>query len=68
MPRIGFDPTIRVFERTKQVHALVRAATCGRHKLYQVPAPRLRLFLIAKPSVFDYIHTNQGRLLKNIPT
>jgi hypothetical protein len=27
MPRVGFEPTIPVFERTKTVHALKRAAT-----------------------------------------
>jgi hypothetical protein len=27
MPRVGFEPTIPVFERTKTVHALDRAAT-----------------------------------------
>jgi hypothetical protein len=27
MPRVGFKPTILVFERTKTVHALERAAT-----------------------------------------
>jgi hypothetical protein len=27
MPRFGFEPMIRVFERTKKVHALDRAAT-----------------------------------------
>jgi hypothetical protein len=27
MPRIGFEPTIPVFERAKTVHALDRAAT-----------------------------------------
>jgi hypothetical protein len=27
MPRVGFDPTIIAFERTKTVHALDRAAT-----------------------------------------
>jgi hypothetical protein len=27
MPRVGFEPTIPVFERTKTVHALGRAAT-----------------------------------------
>jgi hypothetical protein len=27
MPRLGFDPTIPVFERAKTVHALDRAAT-----------------------------------------
>jgi hypothetical protein len=26
MPRVGFEPTIQVFERTKTVHALDRAA------------------------------------------
>jgi hypothetical protein len=26
MPRVGFEPTIPVFERTKTVHALDRAA------------------------------------------
>jgi hypothetical protein len=28
MPRVGFVPTIPVFERTKTVHALDRAASC----------------------------------------
>jgi hypothetical protein len=27
MPRVGFEPTIPVFERAKTVHALDRAAT-----------------------------------------
>jgi hypothetical protein len=27
MPRVGFEPTIPVFEREKTVHALDRAAT-----------------------------------------
>jgi hypothetical protein len=27
MPRVGFEPTTRVFERAKTVHALDRAAT-----------------------------------------
>jgi hypothetical protein len=27
MPRVGFEPTIPVFERVKTVHALERAAT-----------------------------------------
>jgi hypothetical protein len=27
MPRLGFEPTIPVFERAKKVHALDRAAT-----------------------------------------
>jgi hypothetical protein len=27
MPRVGFEPTIPVFEREKKVHALDRAAT-----------------------------------------
>jgi hypothetical protein len=27
MPRVGFETTIRVFERAKTVHALDRAAT-----------------------------------------
>jgi hypothetical protein len=27
MPRVGFEPTILVFERAKTVHALDRAAT-----------------------------------------
>jgi hypothetical protein len=27
MPRVGFEPTIPVFERAKIVHALDRAAT-----------------------------------------
>jgi hypothetical protein len=27
MPRVGFEPTIRVFEQAKMVHALRRAAT-----------------------------------------
>jgi hypothetical protein len=27
MPRVGFEPTIPVFERAKIVHALYRAAT-----------------------------------------
>jgi hypothetical protein len=27
MPRLGFEPTIPVFERAKAVHALDRAAT-----------------------------------------
>jgi hypothetical protein len=27
MPRVGFEPTIPVFERTKTVHAFDRAAT-----------------------------------------
>jgi hypothetical protein len=27
MPRLGFEPTIPVFERAKTVHALDRAAT-----------------------------------------
>jgi hypothetical protein len=27
MPRVGFEPTIPVFERAKTVHALGRAAT-----------------------------------------
>jgi hypothetical protein len=27
MPRVGFEPTILVFERAKMVHALDRAAT-----------------------------------------
>jgi hypothetical protein len=27
MPRVGFEPTIPVFERAKAVHALDRAAT-----------------------------------------
>jgi hypothetical protein len=27
MPRVGFEPTIQVFERAKAIHALDRAAT-----------------------------------------
>jgi hypothetical protein len=27
MPRVGFEPTVPVFEREKTVHALERAAT-----------------------------------------
>jgi hypothetical protein len=27
MPRVGFEPTVPVFERAKTVHALDRAAT-----------------------------------------
>jgi hypothetical protein len=27
MPRVGFEPTIEVFERTKTIHVLDRAAT-----------------------------------------
>jgi hypothetical protein len=27
MPRVGFEPMIRVFERAKMVHALHRTAT-----------------------------------------
>jgi hypothetical protein len=27
MPRVGFEPTIKVFERVKMVHALDHAAT-----------------------------------------
>jgi hypothetical protein len=27
MPRVGFEPTIAIFERAKMVHALERTAT-----------------------------------------
>jgi hypothetical protein len=32
MPRVGFEPTIPVFERTKIIHALDRATTVIGHK------------------------------------
>jgi hypothetical protein len=36
MRRVGFEPTIPVFERVKTVHALDRAATViGTSELYQ---------------------------------
>jgi hypothetical protein len=36
MPRVGFEPTIRVFERVKTVHALSRAITViGRPVFYK---------------------------------
>jgi hypothetical protein len=37
MPRVGFEPRIKVFERAKAVHALDRAATVTDHsRLYTV--------------------------------
>jgi hypothetical protein len=33
MPRVGFEPTIPVFERAKGVHVLDRAATLVNNKL-----------------------------------
>jgi hypothetical protein len=34
MPRVGFEPTILVFERAKTVHALARAATVTGTQIY----------------------------------
>jgi hypothetical protein len=34
MPRVGFKPTIPVFERAKKVHALDRAATVVGDKVH----------------------------------
>jgi hypothetical protein len=33
MPRVGLEPTIPVFERTKTIHVLDRAATVIGHKV-----------------------------------
>jgi hypothetical protein len=36
MPRVGFEPTVLVFERAKTVHALYRAtAVIGSHRFYE---------------------------------
>jgi hypothetical protein len=36
MPRVGFEPTIPVFEQAKTVHALDRAATViGTHYIHK---------------------------------
>jgi hypothetical protein len=50
MPRVGFEPTIPVFERAKTVHSLDRAATVirmefGYWTLFTYPArqPALRI-------------------------
>jgi hypothetical protein len=34
MPRVGFEPTIPVFERAKAIHALDRAAAVAGLSLY----------------------------------
>jgi hypothetical protein len=36
MPRVGFEPTIPVFEREKKVHALDRAATVVGTNIYSM--------------------------------
>jgi hypothetical protein len=44
MPRVGFEPTIPVFERAKTVHVLDRAATViGNYALYS-PQPNVLFF------------------------
>jgi hypothetical protein len=40
MPRVGFEPTIPVFERAKTVHALERAAT-GSGSFSQLPSVKI---------------------------
>jgi hypothetical protein len=37
MPRVGFEPTIPMFERVKTAHALVRAATVTGLSSHSVP-------------------------------
>jgi hypothetical protein len=44
MPQVVFEPTIQVFERTKKVHALDRAATgVGNGEIYKLERPKFIL-------------------------
>jgi hypothetical protein len=48
MPRVGFEPTIPVFERAKTVHALDRATTVIGHNRYKETRKSCNVIVMVK--------------------
>jgi hypothetical protein len=64
MPRVGFEPTIPVFERARMVHALDRAATVIRTSL----PLRLETVLIGQHITTNFLVYLAGNSTKDFVT